>query len=103
MKQNQPYDRSVFQSLTLILQFGINMVVPIVLMAALGIWLDRSLETGFLTVLFFGMGAVAGGQNCYRMAKKIISTPDHSRKRVTEEMLRQGIDASENGKDESVQ
>ena len=102
MKQNQPYDRSVFQALTLILQFGINMVVPIAMMTALGIWLDRKLELSWLAVLFFGIGAGAGGQNCYRMAKRIIHTPDHSRKRVTEEMMRQEAEASETGKDESV-
>lgn len=88
MKKNTPYDRTVFQSLTMILQFGINMIVPIAMMTALGIWLDRKFGTTYITILFFFIGAVAGGQNIYRMAKKIFSTPDKSRKRVTEEMQR---------------
>ena len=31
--------KKVFQSLTLILQFGLNMIVPIVLCMMFGIWL----------------------------------------------------------------
>ena len=76
LKKDKPYDRTVYQSLTMIMQFGINMVVPIAMMTALGIWLDRKFETGYLTILFFGIGAVAGGQNIYRMARRIYSTPD---------------------------
>lgn len=86
MKKHTPYDRTVFQSMTMIFQFGINMVVPIAMMAALGIWLDRKLDTAYLTIIFFFIGAIAGGQNIYRMAKRIFNAPDNSRKRVTEEM-----------------
>ena len=75
MKKDKPYDRTVYQSLTMILQFGINMVVPIAMMTALGIWLDRKFEKGYFTIIFFVIGAVAGGQNIYRMAKSIYSTP----------------------------
>ena len=75
MKKDKPYDRTVYQSLTMILQFGINMVVPIVMMTAIGIWLDRKFEKGYLTIILFVMGAIAGGQNIYRMAKSIYSAP----------------------------
>lgn len=80
MKKDKPYDRTVYQSLTMIMQFGINMVVPIAMMTALGVWLDRKFETGYLTILFFFIGALAGGQNIYRMAKKVYSTPDKQSK-----------------------
>ncbi len=80
MKKDKPYDRTVYQSLTMILQFGINMVVPIAMMTALGIWLDRKFEMGYFTIIFFVIGAIAGGQNVYRMAKSIYSTPDRSQK-----------------------
>ncbi len=70
MKKKEPYDRSVYQALTLIMQFGINMVVPIGMMCALGIYLDRRLGTSYWTVVLFFVGAVAGGQNIYRMAKR---------------------------------
>ncbi|MBR6478141.1 MAG: AtpZ/AtpI family protein [Lachnospiraceae bacterium] len=75
MKHDKPYDRSVFKALTMITQFGINMLVPIGMMTALGIWLDRRFETGWITVVLFFVGAIAGGQNVWRMAKRIFA--DH--------------------------
>lgn len=75
MRKDKPYDKSVYRSLTLILQFGINMLVPIGMMTALGIYLDRRFGTSFWTILLFFVGAIAGGQNIYRMAKRIYDTP----------------------------
>ena len=80
MKKDKPYDRTVYRSLTMIFQFGINMVVPIVMMTALGIWLDRKFGAGYFTIVLFIVGAVAGAQNIYRMAKSIYSTPDKHKK-----------------------
>lgn len=84
MKKDKPYDRTVYQSLTMILQFGINMVVPIAMMTALGIWLDRKFEKGWFTIILFLLGAIAGGQNIYRMAKSIYSVPAGKDKTVKE-------------------
>lgn len=84
MKKEKPYDRTVYQSLTMILQFGINMVVPIAMMTALGIWLDRKFEKGYFTIILFVVGAIAGGQNIYRMAKSIYSVPTGKDKTVKE-------------------
>lgn len=71
MKHRQPYHNSVYRSLVLITQMGINMVVTITMATALGIWLDRKLGTSFLVVVLFFIGAAAGAQNCYRMARRI--------------------------------
>lgn len=73
MKRDKPYDRTVFRSLSMITQFGLNMLVPIGMMTAVGILLDRRFETGWITIVLFFVGAIAGGQNVYRMAKKIFS------------------------------
>lgn len=78
-KRRKGYDRSVYQSLALVMQFGINMLVPICLMCAFGIFLDDRLGTSFLVILFFFMGAAAGGQNIYRMSKKIYGSADKER------------------------
>lgn len=75
-RRNAKYDKSVYQSLTLITQFGINMLVPIGMMSALGIWLDSRYQTSFWTILLFFVGALAGGQNVYRMAKKVYEAED---------------------------
>ena len=86
MKKNKNYDSTVYQSLAMILQFGLNMLVPILMMTVLGIWLDRKFGTSFWVVICFFAGSVSGGQSCYRMAKRIFTTPDRDRKRVTEEV-----------------
>lgn len=61
----------VFQSLAMVTQFSMNMLVPICMMSALGVWLDRKLDTVCFTIILFAAGAAAGGQNVYRMAKRI--------------------------------
>lgn len=71
-----PYNRTVFQSLALISQFGITMLVPMVLMFALGYWLDQKLQTSFFTVLLFFVGALAGFGNVFRLARGIYKKKD---------------------------
>ncbi len=70
-RRNSKYDKSVYRSMALITQFGINMLVPIGMMCVLGVWLDNRFGTSFWTILLFFVGAIAGGQNVYRMAKKV--------------------------------
>lgn len=61
----------VFQSLTLILQFGLNMIVPIFLCTMLGVWLGKKYNIPLITIPLFIMGALAGFTNIFKMAKKI--------------------------------
>lgn len=65
------YNRSVFQSLVLVTQFAITMLVPIALMFAAGYWLDQKFGTSFWTVILFFVGALAGFTNVYRLAQKV--------------------------------
>lgn len=81
MKKDKPYDKTVYRSLTMITQFGINMIVPIVFMSAFGIYLDKKLGTVWITVVLFFVGAIAGGQNVYRMAKRIYEMEDKEDRR----------------------
>lgn len=75
-QRKKHYDKSVYRSLALVTQFGINMLVPICMMSALGIYLDKKFETSFLMILFFFIGALAGGQNVYRLVKRIYGTSE---------------------------
>ncbi len=68
-------DKNVYRALAMITQFGINMLVPMCMMTALGIFLDNKLGTSFITVVLFFIGALAGGQNVYRMAKRVYDSP----------------------------
>jgi F0F1-type ATP synthase assembly protein I len=61
----------VFQALTLILQFGLNMIVPIFMCTMAGVWLGEKFDMPFLAVPLFLVGALAGFTNIFKMAKKI--------------------------------
>jgi F0F1-type ATP synthase assembly protein I len=65
------WSKNVYQSMVMITQFGINMLVPIFLCSFIGIFLDRKFGTSFLMVLFFFIGALAGFRNVYLFARKI--------------------------------
>ena len=65
----------------MILQFGINMLVPVCMMTALGIFLDRKFGTSWIMILFFFLGSIAGAQNIYRMAKQVYDEDDRSGKK----------------------
>ncbi len=67
MKNN----KKVFQTLTLIVQFGLNMIVPIFMCTLFGAWLGKRLDMPFLAVPLFIIGALAGFTNVFKMAKRI--------------------------------
>lgn len=67
------YDKGVYKALTFFSQFTINMLVPIFLCSAAGYLLDKKLETSFLFVLLFFVGALAGFRNVFILAKRIYS------------------------------
>ena len=71
MAKQKKYDKSVYRSLVLIKQFGINMLVPIFLCTFLGIWLDEKFETSWIMIFAFFVGAMAWFRNIYYMAKQI--------------------------------
>ena len=51
--------RKVFQALTMILQFGLNMIVPIAICMALGIWLDKKYDMPWVILILFFAAALA--------------------------------------------
>lgn len=73
MKKQNKYNRSVYRSLAVITQFGINMLVPIFLCSFLGMYLDKKLGTSYIMIVLFFFGALAGFRNIYIVAKRIYS------------------------------
>ena len=70
MKKRKDDRKKTVQMLGLITQLGLVMIVSIGMTTALGVWLDRKLDTSFLTVLLFFLGAIAGGQAVYRLIQQ---------------------------------
>lgn len=82
MKRRRTTDnRKTFQTLALVTQLGLTMVVSIGMTSALGIWLDRRLGTSWITVAMFVLGAVAGVQSVWRMIKKIYGDEEQDKER----------------------
>lgn len=67
------YRKNVYHALTMITQFGINMLVPIFLCSFIGIYIDRKVGTSYWMILLFFIGALAGFRNVYVFARKIYS------------------------------
>ena len=70
------FNKTVWQCLTLISQFGIMMLVPTGMMFALGYWLDGRLGTQFFAIVLFFVGVLAGFGNIYRLARQIYQKKD---------------------------
>ncbi len=62
--------REVMDALMMVYQFGICMLVPIFMCTLFGVWLGNKTGINWLCIPFFFVGAIAGGQSVYRMAKK---------------------------------
>lgn len=69
MKNNK---QSVLSTLTLILQLGITMLVPIVALTIFGAYLGRRFDAMWIPVLFFCLGALGGAQGAWRIIKGVI-------------------------------
>ncbi len=67
------YRKNVYHALTMITQFGINMLVPIFLCSFAGIYLDKKLGSSFCMVFLFFVGALAGFRNVFVFARKVYS------------------------------
>ncbi len=79
-RKNDKYDKNVFRTLTMVTQFGINMLVPIFLCFFAGYYLDRRLGTSYLTVVLFFVGALAGFRNIFLFARRLSAGDDKALK-----------------------
>lgn len=90
------YKRNVYESFVLIMQFGLNMIVPILLCTALGVYIGDKTGHPFWVVPLFFIGAVAGFQNIWRMAKRIY-TQESRRDRRVEDPTKEHVSADRTG------
>lgn len=67
---------SVFRSLVLVSQFGVNMLVPILLCTLIGVYIGERFSIPIITVPLFLLGALAGFRNVYVIAKRMYTDKD---------------------------
>lgn len=63
---------NVVEALSMVLQFGINMLVPIGMCVAFGVWIGNKYDMNWIVVPLFFVGALAGITNIYKMVQKFI-------------------------------
>lgn len=79
---------SSYRNIVLISQIGINMLVPVFLCVAVGVWIDNRFSTWFTLPLLI-LGIAAGARNAYTLAMDTIRIDEKRRKKEQEEQLRE--------------
>lgn len=60
----------------MVLQFGINMIVPIGLCTIIGVWIGEKFDMDWIVIPLFFVGALAGYNSIYRMVKGFLKDKD---------------------------
>lgn len=95
MRKRKTDYRPVYRAMAMITQFGINMIIPICLMSALGIWLDRRFGTSYWMVVLFFVGAIAGFRNVYIVMKSFWKTPGRDNAIGSEERKQKDVEKNQ--------
>ena len=72
--------RKIVQAFSFVLQFTLNMLVPIGMCMWLGVWLDEKFDMPWIIIVLFFVGALAGFTSIYKMSKPLMQS-DRNRKR----------------------
>ena len=65
------FQKNVYQSFALVMQFGISMLVPIGLCMGIGLYIGDKFDMDWIFIPLFIMGSFACFRNIYIMAKKV--------------------------------
>ena len=76
-RKDRKNNSEVFQSFAMVMQFGINMNVPILACTLFGAWLGEKVNISWLALPFFVMGALAGMRNVFVFARRIYQPKKH--------------------------
>ena len=74
-------NREIVESFSMVLQFGINMLVPIGMCVALGVWLGDKYDMDWIVIPLFFVGALAGYNSIFKMIKKYLKNKDTGTKK----------------------
>ena len=64
--------RELTESFSMGLQFGLNMIVPIAMCIALGVWIGDKYDMDWVVIPLFFVGALAGYNSIFRMVQKYL-------------------------------
>ena len=66
----------VMESLALVMQLSISMIVPIVACTLFGVWVGNKTDLSWLAIVGFFVGALAGVESVYKLVKKYLKKDD---------------------------
>ena len=73
--------REITESFSMVLQFGLNMITPIALCIALGVWVGNKYDMDWVVIPLFFVGALAGYNSIFRMVQKYLKKKDPQTKK----------------------
>ena len=73
--------REITESFSMVLQFGINMLVPIVMCIAVGVWIGDKYNMDWIVIPLFFVGALAGYTSIFKMVKQYLKKTDRKTKK----------------------
>ena len=73
--------REVTQPFSMVLQFGINMLVPIAMCIALGVWIGDKYDMDWVVIPLFFVGALAGYTSIFKMVKQYLKKTEKTTKK----------------------
>ena len=80
MRDKKKTNREVANSLVMVLQLGINVIVPILLCTAVGLWLSKVFESKGFTIGGILIGVVAACNGAYRYLRGYLKRLESDRK-----------------------
>ena len=71
----------ITESFSMVLQFGLNMIVPIAMCIALGVWLGDKYDMDWIVIPLFFVGALAGYTSIFKMVRQYLKKTDKKAKK----------------------
>ena len=72
-------DKEIAEAFSMVMQFGINMLISIAICMALGIWIGDKYDMDWIVIPFFFLGALAGYNSIFKMSKKFLKNKKKDR------------------------
>lgn len=65
--------RELTESFSMVLQFGLNMIIPIAMCVALGVWIGDKYDMDWIVIPLFFVGVFAGYTSIFKMVKQYLN------------------------------
>lgn len=73
--------REITESFSMVLQFGLNMIVPIAMCIAIGVWIGDRYDMDWIVIPLFFVGALAGYTSIFKMVKQYLKKTEKKTKK----------------------